>query len=72
MPNPDLPRLAPGRDGFTELSEHEPQVLRFMQQTLVPETARLLGLPAFDMKSHTGFSCFHCHLRTTEGTSPHE
>jgi hypothetical protein len=63
LPNPDLPRLAPGPDGFKELLAHEPEVLDFMQQRLVPETARLLGLPPFDMKAHTGFSCYQCHVR---------
>lgn len=51
-PNPDLPVVAPGPDGFKELAEHEPEVVRFMQSRLVPETARLLGLLAFDFATH--------------------
>jgi hypothetical protein len=63
LPNPDLPHLAPGADGFKELAAHEPEVLAFMQKRLVPETARLLGVPAFDFEAHTGFSCYQCHVR---------
>jgi hypothetical protein len=63
LPNPDLPRLAPGADGFKELATHEPEVLAFMQKRLVPETARLLGVPAFNFEEHTGFSCYQCHVR---------
>lgn len=64
MPNPDLPRLSGGADGFGELARKEPQALQFMQQVVVPETAKLLGVKAFDMTSHTGFSCFQCHIRS--------
>ncbi|HEY6176214.1 MAG TPA: hypothetical protein VIX73_17285, partial [Kofleriaceae bacterium] len=64
MPNPDLPKLVGGPEGFGELARNEPQLLRFMQSVVVPETAKLLGVPAFDMQSHTGFSCFHCHTRS--------
>ncbi|HEX8796032.1 MAG TPA: hypothetical protein VF765_34015 [Polyangiaceae bacterium] len=63
MPNPQLAHLAPGAPGFQELAAHEPEVLMFMQQRLVPETARLLGVPAFDFEAHTGFSCYQCHVR---------
>jgi hypothetical protein len=63
LPNPDLPHLYPGADGFKELAAHEPEVLAFMQKRLVPETARLLGVPAFDFEAHTGFSCYQCHVR---------
>jgi hypothetical protein len=63
LPNPDLPIVAPGAAGFQELAKHEPEVLAFMQKTLVPETARLLGVPAFDMETHVGFSCYQCHVR---------
>jgi hypothetical protein len=68
MPNPELPKLAAGPDGFKDLATHEPEVLAFMQKRVVPETARLLGVPAFDFESHTGFSCFHCHLRKPSGS----
>lgn len=63
LPNPALAHLAPGADGFKELAAHEPEVLAFMQKRLVPETARLLGVPPFDFEAHTGFSCYQCHVR---------
>jgi hypothetical protein len=62
MPNPELPTLSRGADGFKELAAKEPEVLRFMQKELVPATAHLLGVPEFDFASHTGFSCWQCHL----------
>jgi len=64
MPNPDLPKLCGGPECFKELKEKEPEVLRFMQQRVVPETARLLGVTPFDMEKHVGFSCYQCHTRT--------
>jgi hypothetical protein len=63
MPNKDLAHLIPGKEGYQELLTHEPELFTFMQKKLVPETARLLGLPAFDMEKHTGFSCYQCHVR---------
>jgi hypothetical protein len=64
MPNPDLPKLCGGPECFKELAEREHDVLKFMQQKVVNETARLLGVPAFDMEKHVGFSCYQCHTRT--------
>jgi len=64
MPNPDLPKLCGGADCFKELADKEPLVLKFMQQSVVPQTARLLGVPAFEFEKHVGFSCFQCHTRT--------
>lgn len=64
MPNPDLPKLVGGAEGFGELARQEPKMLAFMQKRVVPETARLLGVPEFDFASHQGFSCFQCHTRS--------
>jgi len=63
MPNPDLPKLVGGAGGFQELARVQPETLRFMQSVVVPETAKLLGLPPFDMAKHVGFSCYQCHVR---------
>ena len=62
MPNPDLPKLVGGRAGFGEMATHEHEATKFMQQTLAPEMADLLGYQRFDMASHTGFSCYQCHV----------
>jgi hypothetical protein len=64
MPNPELPKLVGGKPGFGELATVEPEVLRFMQSVVVPETAKLLNVPAFDMEKHVGFSCYQCHTRS--------
>lgn len=63
MPNPDLPRLVGAKAGFEELALHEHDTLKFMQSTLVPEMADLLGYQPFDMATHTGFSCYQCHVQ---------
>jgi len=63
MPNPDLPHLVGARGGFQELLTRQPETLRFMQQVVAPETARLLGYSVFDMEKHVGFSCYQCHVR---------
>lgn len=63
MPNPDLPHVVGGRGGFQELADKQPETLRFMQQVVGPETARLLGYSAFNMEKHVGFSCYQCHVR---------
>jgi hypothetical protein len=63
MPNPDLPRITGGKGGFTEMIAKEPEVIRFMQQDVGPETGKLLGYPVFDMEKHVGFSCYQCHVR---------
>jgi hypothetical protein len=62
MPNIELTRPIRGVEGFRELAAQEPALLRFMQKAVVPATARLLGLPEFDMTAHTGFSCWQCHV----------
>jgi len=64
MPNPELAKLVGGAEGFGELARVQPEVLKFMQSVVVPETAKLLGVPAFDMEKHVGFSCYQCHTRS--------
>jgi hypothetical protein len=63
MPNPDLPHIVGGPGGFEELFAKQPETVRFMQRSVGPETARLLGYAPFDMAQHVGFSCYQCHLR---------
>jgi cytochrome c553 len=62
MPNPDLPKLAGGPDGFQELAQHEPEATAFMSQ-VKKETAQLLGMKPWDESKESGFSCFGCHTR---------
>jgi hypothetical protein len=63
MPNPKLPKLPADEAGFKKLSESKPEVTKFMGGTVVPEMAKLLGQPPFDMKTHQGFGCFGCHTK---------
>jgi hypothetical protein len=63
MPNPDLPKWPGGMDAFRALKEKDPRMLEFMQKVVVPQTAQLLNVQAFDFATHTGFSCFQCHVR---------
>lgn len=63
MPNPDLPHIVGAKHGFEEMIAKEPEVIRFMQQDVGPQTAKLLGYQEFDMPKHVGFSCYQCHVR---------
>ena len=63
MPNPELPKWPGGPDAFKKLIEKDPRMLKFMQQLIVPVTARLIGVKEFEFATHTGFSCFQCHVR---------
>lgn len=65
MPNPDLPKLPGGKDGFEQLMRDEPQAAEFMAKVVVPKMAAMLGEKPYDPKEHKGFGCFNCH--TTEG-----
>jgi hypothetical protein len=64
MPNPELPKWPGGPDAFKKLLERDPRMLKFMQQVIVPVTARLIGVQEFDFATHSGFSCFQCHVRS--------
>jgi hypothetical protein len=61
LPNPDLPRLSTTGTFEEELAEH-PNGTKFMMEKVVPEMARLLGVPPYDAQSQSGFGCFSCHL----------
>lgn len=61
MPNPDLPKLPAGPDGFEKLLAEEPDAARFMAKVVVPKMAAMLGEHPYDPKEHKGFGCFNCH-----------
>jgi hypothetical protein len=61
MPNPLLPKLN-AKDDFKKHAAKTPAMLKFMETHVEPEMASMLGLPAYDMKTHTGFGCGDCHL----------
>jgi hypothetical protein len=62
MPNPSLPKLDP-TDGFAKHQKQTPEVLKFMEERVVPQMASLLGEPAYDPTTHQGFGCFDCHVQ---------
>lgn len=62
MPNPDLPRLPGGPDGFERLMAEEPEATTFMAQVVVPRMAALLGEKPYDPETKKGFGCFDCHM----------
>jgi hypothetical protein len=64
MPNPDLPKLPGGPDGFEKLLAEKPDAAEFMAKIVVPKMAAMLGEKPYDPKEHKGFGCFNCH--TTE------
>lgn len=62
MPNPLLPKLDP-KDGFAKHQKKTPAVLKFMMETVVPDMAKLVGIPPFDPATKQGFGCFNCHTK---------
>jgi hypothetical protein len=63
MPNPDLPKLEFTSTGKLRFDPKSKKIVEFMHKVVVPTTADLLGEPAFDMKTKTGFGCFGCHTK---------
>jgi hypothetical protein len=61
MPNPKLPVLAGGPDGFKKLIADKPDSMKFMMQKVVPDMAAMLGETPFDPATKTGFGCHECH-----------
>lgn len=65
MPNPALPKLAPGN--LFEMEKTKPRVFRFMYDVVTPRTAALLNKPEWSHKTMSGFGCFACHPLADEG-----
>ena len=63
MPDAALPKLDPTPDGFTALAKSQPKMFEFMTGQVTSTMASLLGQPAYDMKTGTGFGCFDCHTK---------
>ena len=59
MPNKDLPKLDPTGN----FKKHDPAVVKFMAEQVVPQMAALLGEPQYDPKTQEGFGCFDCHTK---------
>jgi hypothetical protein len=60
MPNPKLPKL--DDKGFKKEQAKHPKAIDFMQHTVVPNMAKLLGLPEYDPATKSGFGCGNCHV----------
>jgi hypothetical protein len=57
-----LPALDPAH--LPSAGAHDPaegRLAKFMTEEVTPQMADLLGVPVYDPKSRTGFSCFNCH-----------
>jgi len=59
MPNESLPRLS---RSLTKERREEPEMTRFMMQTVVPKMSELLGIPPYDPATGQGFGCMNCHM----------
>jgi hypothetical protein len=62
MPNPLLPKLD-FSDNLAKQTKKSPEMVKFMQETVVPEMAKLLGVPPFDPATKSGFGCLACHTK---------
>jgi hypothetical protein len=58
MPNPELPKL-----DFAKLKagKQAPEMAEFMDKTVKPEMAKILGMPEYSPTQPKGFGCLHCH-----------
>ncbi len=61
MPNAKLPKLS-FTDGFKKHMTKDPKITKFMMEQVTPTMKDLLGMPAFDMATKTGFGCGNCHI----------
>jgi hypothetical protein len=60
MPNPGLPKLDFKHHLKDEEAKH-PDIMKFMQTTVVPQMTTMLGEQPFDMQTMKGFGCGGCH-----------
>jgi hypothetical protein len=60
VPKDFLPKLT-FKDGKLTAFADKPEISKFMAEQVTPHMAAALGLPPFDMKTHTGFGCNGCH-----------
>ncbi len=60
MPNAELPKLPKSPEGFKELAEKKPAMMKFMRETVKPTVAALLGLEQWP-QNQKGFGCTGCH-----------
>jgi hypothetical protein len=63
MPNPELTTLPSTKEGWAKLTEDEPELMKFMSQTVKPEMAKLLGMKEYDPTNPQPgtVGCNRCH-----------
>lgn len=60
MPSDSIYPL-PTDDPITAAMEYDEEVTKFMMERVVPETAALLDMEAYNPETGEGFGCFGCH-----------
>jgi hypothetical protein len=60
LPKDFLPKLAMEDDKITAFAD-QPEIAKFMAETVLPTMAEALGLPPYDPATHEGFGCAGCH-----------
>jgi hypothetical protein len=60
MPNASLPKLT--RGDFAKAVAKHPDTFKFMEHTVVPQMAEILGLPMWEPTNQSGFGCGGCHI----------
>jgi len=61
MPNKSLPKLS-FKDNLAKHMKEHPKAVKFMQEQVVPEMAKALGVKPFDPTTKEGFGCGNCHV----------
>jgi hypothetical protein len=59
-PKDYLPKLT-FKDGKLTSFAEKPEISKFMAEQVTPHMATAMGLPPYDVTTHTGFGCNGCH-----------
>src|SRR5262249_8993629 len=60
-PHAFLPKLTFSNGGYEKLSKAKPEMMKFMNEKVVPEMAAALGEKPYDPATKQGFGCMGCH-----------
>lgn len=60
-PRDGLPKLTLSGDGYAKLLAAQPDVMKFMQEKVVPAMAAAMGEEPFDPATGKGYGCAGCH-----------
>lgn len=60
-PRDVLPKLSFKNGGYEKLAKSKPEMMKLMNEKVLPEMVKALGEAPFDPKTNKGFGCAGCH-----------